>query len=170
LRQIPELELAISATTRPRRPNEVDGRDYWFIGDDEFDDRLAEGDFLEYVQFPWGQRSGTLRSEIQRIADSGRVPVLELELEGAKAVRDEVAGSYAIFVDAPLEELERRLLERATESMGEIGERLEMAREQKLEADEFHRVVLNDDLARASDELEDVVRGELERVGRLSRT
>jgi guanylate kinase len=170
LRRIPELELAVSATTRERRPSEVDGRDYWFISDAEFDRRLAEGEFLEYVRFPWGQRSGTLRSEIQRIGEHGRVPVLELELEGAKAVRDDVPGSYAIFVDAPIEELERRLLERATESMGEIGERVRMAREQKEEADEFHRVVLNDDLDRAAEELAAVVNGELKRVGRLSRT
>jgi guanylate kinase len=170
LARIPELELAVSATTRERRPSEAHGRDYWFISDAEFDRRLAEGEFLEYVRFPWGQRSGTLRSEIHRIADEGRVPVLELELEGAKTVRDEVAGSYTVFVDAPLEELERRLLERATESMGEIGERVRMARVQKEQADEFHRVVLNDDLERAAEELEEVVRGELARAGRLSRT
>ena len=170
LRRIPELELAVSATTRARRPSELDGRDYWVVSDDEFDRRLAEGEFLEYVRFPWGQRSGTLRSEIQRIAENGRVPVLELELEGAKTVRDEVSGSYTIFVDAPLTALERRLHARATESMGEIDERLTMAREQKEEAGEFDRVVLNDDLERAVEALEDVVRGELERVGRLSRT
>jgi guanylate kinase len=170
LRRIPELELAVSATTRERRPSEVDGRDYWFISDGEFDRRHAEGEFLEYVRFPWGQRSGTLRSEIHRIAENGRVPVLELELEGAKTVRDEVSGSFTIFVDAPLRALERRLHARATESMGEIDERLAMALEQKEEADEFDRVVLNDHLDRAAEELEDVVRGELERVGRLSRT
>jgi guanylate kinase len=170
LERIPDLELAVSATTRERRPGEVDGRDYWFITDDEFDRRLASGEFLEYVRFPWGQRSGTLRSEIDRITENGRVPVLELELEGAKTVRDEVSGSYTIFVDAPLRALERRLHARATESMGEIDERLTMAREQKEEAEEFDRVVLNDDLERAVEELEGVVRGELERVGRLSRT
>jgi guanylate kinase len=170
LARIPELELAVSATTRERRPTEVDGRDYWFIGDEEFDRRLTEGEFLEYVRFPWGQRSGTLRSEINRIIDRGRVPVLELELEGAKSVRDEVSGSYTVFVDAPLPALERRLHARATESMGEIHERLAMARRQKEEAEEFDRIVLNDDLERAVEELEGVVRGELENAGRLSRT
>jgi guanylate kinase len=170
LRRIPELELAVSATTRERRPAEIDGRDYWFVSDAEFDRRLAEGELLEHVRFPWGQRSGTLRSEIDRIAEEGRIPVLELELMGAKTVRDEVAGSYTIFVDAPLPALERRLHARATESMGEIEERLRMAREQKGEAGEFDCVVLNDDLERAADELEGVVRGEMERVGRLSPT
>ncbi len=122
------------------------------------------------MTFPWGQRSGTLRSEIDRIAEEGRIPVLELELEGAKTVRDEVPGSFTIFVDAPLPALERRLHARATESMGEIEERLAMAREQKEEAAEFHGVVLNDDLERASEELVGVVRGELQRVARMSRT
>jgi guanylate kinase len=167
---VPELELAVSATTRRRRPSEVDGREYWFLTDEEFDRRLAEGDFLEWVRFPWGQRSGTLRSEIDRIGSNGRVPVLELELEGAKTVRDEVPGSYTIFVDAPIAELERRLWERATESQGEIGERVAMARDQREEAGEFHAIVLNDDLERAVSELEKVVRGQLEGVGRLSRT
>jgi guanylate kinase len=170
LARIPELELAVSATTRERRPEEVDGRDYWFVSDEEFDRRLAAGELLEYVRFPWGQRSGTLRSEIARITESGRIPVLELELEGALTVRNEVPGSVTIFVDAPLPELERRLLERATESAGEINERLEMAREQKRRAGDFHYVVANDDLDRAVGELEDVVRGEINAAARLSRT
>jgi len=93
LGRIPELELAVSATTRERRPEEVDGRDYWFVSDEEFDRRLAAGELLEYVRFPWGQRSGTLRSEIARITESGRIPVLELELEGALTVRNEVPGA-----------------------------------------------------------------------------
>ena len=62
LERMPELELAVSATTRERRPTEVDGREYWFITQQEFDRRLEAGEFLEYVTFPWGQRSGTLRS------------------------------------------------------------------------------------------------------------
>jgi guanylate kinase len=111
-----------------------------------------------------------LRSEIARITESGRIPVLELELEGALTVRNEVPGSVTIFVDAPLPELERRLLERATESAGEISERLEMARDQKRRAGDFHYVVANDDLDRAVAELEDVVRGEINAAARLSRT
>ena len=69
---MPELELAVSATTRERREGEEDGREYWFISDEEFDDKLADGEFLEHVVFAWGQRSGTLRSEIDRIQAHGR--------------------------------------------------------------------------------------------------
>ena len=88
----PELELAVSATTRDRREGEEDGREYWFISDQAFDERLAAGDFLEYVEFPWGQRSGTLRSEIDRIQDKGRVPLLDLEPQGALDVKQNVPG------------------------------------------------------------------------------
>jgi guanylate kinase len=166
LARISDLELAVSATTREQRPGEEDGREYWFISDDEFDRRRDRGELLEWVVFPWGQRSATLYSEIGRIAAGGRVAVLELEPEGALRVKRRVAGSVTIFVDAPLPELERRLLERATESAGEIGERLRLAREQKEQAVAFDYVVVNDDVARAAAEVADIVEGEL--TGRLS--
>jgi guanylate kinase len=153
----PQLELAVSATTRPRRPGEIEGVHYYFIGDEEFDRRLAEGDFLEYHVFPWGQRSGTLLSEIDRISGNGKVCVLELETEGALNVADRIPGAVTIFVTAPIEELERRLQERATESSGEIGERLRVAREQLGVADRFDYVVENDDLERAVAKLSELV-------------
>ncbi len=154
----PQLELAVSATTRARRPGEVEGIDYYFISDEEFDRRLEDGDFLEYHVFPWGQRSGTLLSEIDRIGEEGKVCVLELETEGALNVAERVPGAVTIFITAPIEELERRLLERATESSGEIGERLRVAREQRAVADRFDYVVENDDLERAVGELSGLVR------------
>src|SRR5207244_10092085 len=82
LSQMPELELAVSATTRERRESEANGREYWFISDEEFDEKLAAGEFLEHVEFPWGQRSGTLRSEIERIGGKERIPLLDLEPRG----------------------------------------------------------------------------------------
>jgi guanylate kinase len=151
----------VSATTRARRPGEVDGREYYFMSDEEFDRRLAAGEFLEYVTFPWGQRSGTLYSEIERITSKGRACLLELELEGAATVRDRVEGSVTIFIDAPLRELERRLRGRATESAGEIDERLALAREQRRLAREFHYVVENEDLDEAVAELEAIVDREM---------
>jgi guanylate kinase len=159
LQRIPELELAVSATTREQRPSEVDGRHYWFISDEEFDRRLDEKGFLEYITFPWGQRSGTLRSEIDRIQAAGRIPLLDLETDGARYVQEKVPASVTIFVTAPtFEELERRLRERATESSGEIGERLALAREQLEDANRFDHVIVNDDLERAADEVEEIVR------------
>jgi guanylate kinase len=159
LERIPKLELAVSATTRERRLGEEDGKHYWFITDEEFDRKLEEKGFLEYITFPWGQRSGTLRSEIDRILAAGRIPLLDLETDGALYVQEKVPEAVTIFVTAPtFEELERRLRARATESAGEIGERLALAREQLETADRFDHVIVNDDLSRAADEVEDIVR------------
>jgi guanylate kinase len=162
LERAPELELAVSATTREQRPGEKDGREYWFLSHEAFADRLERGEFLEHVDFPWGQRSGTLWSELDRISAAGRAPLLELETYGALVVRDEVPGSVTIFVKAPtFDELERRLRERATESAGEIGERLELARRQLAQEGEFQHVVVNDNLERATAELVAIVRQHL---------
>jgi guanylate kinase len=162
LSQMPELELAVSATTRERRDGEEDGREYWFISDEDFDERLRNGEFLEHIEFPWGQRSGTLRSEIARIRDRGKVPLLDLEPQGALAVKETVPGAVTIFVEAPsFEENERRLRERATESEGEIEDRLELAREQLDQADEFDHKIVNDDVDRALGDLAEIVRKEL---------
>jgi guanylate kinase len=168
LERVPRLRLAVSATTRACRPAETDGVHYWFISDEEFDRRLAEGGFLEWFRFPWGQRSGTLHSELGRIAAEGGVPLLELELNGALSVKDRVPGARTLFVDAPLEELEKRLRARATESAGEIEERIALAREQKLLADRFDHVVENDDRERAAAECVAIVQRELEAAATMA--
>ncbi|MEX2645421.1 MAG: guanylate kinase [Gaiellaceae bacterium] len=164
------LELAVSATTRPRRPGEQEGRDYWYVSDAEFDRMVAEDDLLEWVSYVSGHRYGTPRSEIDRIRAAGKAPLLDLETEGALRVRDEVPGAVTVFVDAPsFEELERRLRERATESAGEIGERLALARRQQQQAGEFDHVVVNDHLERAADELAGIVNETLSSAGTMSR-
>src|SRR3989440_10268620 len=169
MRRLPELELAVSATTRERRPSERDGREYHFVSEDEFDQLVQEGALPEYVTHSWGPRHGTLRSEIERIRGEGRVPLLDLETHGALVVRDEVPGSITVFVKAPsLDELERRLRERATESGGEIEERLAVAREQLALEDEFDHVIVNDELERAVDELEAIVNKELQAAGSMA--
>jgi guanylate kinase len=157
----PRLELAVSATTRPRRAGERDGVHYWFVSDEKFDRLVADGAFLEWVPYVSGHRYGTLRSEIERIRSRGRAPLLDLEVEGALKIRDELPESVTVFVDAPLRELESRLRSRATESSGEIDERLTLARLQKQQAHEFGHVVVNDRLERALDELVAIVDGVL---------
>jgi len=162
LTQLPELELAISATTRERRRSEENGREYWFISAEEFDEKLRGGEFLEHVVFPWGQRSGTLRSEIARIREAAKVPLLDLEPQGALNVKQTVPGAVTIFVEAPsFEENERRLRERATESEGEIEDRLALARDQLSQADAFDHLIVNDDVDRALAQLEEIIRKEL---------
>jgi guanylate kinase len=158
----PDLELAVSATTRERRAGEREGREYYFVSDDEFQRRVDAGEFLEHLTHPWGQRVGTLRSEIDRIQKAGRVPLLDLETHGALAVRRDVPGAVTIFVKAPsFAELDRRLRERATESGGEIEKRLAIAHEQLAQEHEFDYVIVNDDRERAVNELEAIVDREL---------
>jgi guanylate kinase len=168
LERLPELEVAISATTRLRRQGEEDGREYWFLTDAEFARRVADGDFLEHVTYVSGKRYGTLRSEVDRIAADGRLPVLELETEGALTVKEQVPGAVTIFITAPIPELERRLRERASESEGEICERIGLARNQLEQADEFDYEVLNDDRERAARELEEIVQREVAAAGTMS--
>jgi len=161
LERVPALEVAVSATTRPQRPGEVDGHDYWFLSDEDFSARIEAGEFLEYVSYVSGRRYGTLLSELDRIRGDERVCVLELELEGALRVQDEVGGSVTVFIAADVPELERRLRSRATESTGEIGERIELARLQLEQAHRFRYMVRNDDLERATAALVALVECEL---------
>ncbi len=156
LPRFPELALAVSATTRAQRPGEEDGVHYWFLDRADFDRRVDAGEFLEWVDFV-GNRYGTLRSEIDRLRAAGKAPLLELETEGAKRVKRRTDGAVTVFVTAPVDELERRLRDRATESSGVIEDRLRVAREQLDEASDFDYVVENDDRERAADALAEIV-------------
>jgi guanylate kinase len=156
-----DLKLAVSATTRARREGEGEGREYYFLSEEEFLERAERDEFLEHVVYVSG-RYGTLRSEIERIFNEGRSCVLELETKGARTVRDAVPGAVTVFITVPsFDELERRLRARATETSGVIEERLEVARGQLEEAGDFDYVIVNDELDRAVDELEHVVDYEL---------
>ena len=147
----------------------MDGRDYHFLGEEEFLERVAAGEFLEHVVYVGG-RYGTLRSEVERILERGRSCVLELETKGARTVQERWPDAVTIFVEAPsFAELERRLRERATESGGEIEERLAVARDQLTLEHEFDHVIVNDDLRRATDELEEIVNQKLETAATMGR-
>jgi guanylate kinase len=168
LDRLADLEVAISATTRAQRPGEEDGREYWFLSEDEFAARVAEGAFLEWVEYVSHKCYGTLRSEIDRIAENGRVCVLELELDGALHVQAELPVACTIFISADVDELERRLRERATESTGEIDDRITLARLQLEQAHRFRYMVRNDDVTRASEVLAAIVERELQLAGTMA--
>jgi guanylate kinase len=167
LPRFPELALAVSATTRAQRPGERDGVHYWFLEREEFDRRVVAGEFLEWVDYV-GNRYGTLNSEIDRLRDAGKAPLLELETDGALRVK-RVPGAVTIFVTAPVAELDRRLRERATESSGVIDERLATARRQLELQDEFDHVVVNDDRERAADALAAIVAEALNGAATMAR-
>jgi guanylate kinase len=166
--RVPELEVAVSATTRPQREAEQDGREYWFLTEEEFVARIEAGEFLEHVTFVGG-RYGTLSSEIERIGADGKVCILELEIDGALKVQAEVPNAVTLFIAADVPELERRLRARATESSGEIGDRIEIAREQLEQAYRFRYMVRNDDVDRATDALAALVEQELQLAGTMAR-
>jgi guanylate kinase len=166
--RLPELEVAVSATTRPQRPAEEDGREYWFLSEEEFVARVEAGEFLEHVTFV-GARYGTLASEIDRIAGEGRVCILELEIDGAMRVQEEVDRAVTLFIAADVPELERRLSARATESSGEIGDRIALARFQLEQAYRFRYMVRNDDVDRATDALAALVEQELQAAATMGR-
>jgi guanylate kinase len=160
LPRFPALAPAVSATTRAQRPGEQDGIHYWFLSREDFDAKIEAGEFLEWVDYV-GNRYGTLHSEIDRLRAAGKAPLLELETEGALRVKRREDLAVTIFVTAPVEELERRLRQRATESSGAIGERIETAKQQLELQGQFDFVVENDDRERAADALAAIIAQEL---------
>jgi guanylate kinase len=161
LERVPGLELSISATTREPRPGEVDGRDYHFLAHEEFDERIASEDFLEFATYS-GNRYGTLRSEVSHRLGEGHSVVLEIEVQGARQVRAAMRESVQVFIAPPdPAALRRRLESRGTDSIEAIDARLEVAEQELAAQDEFAHRIINDDLERAAAELEGIVRTEL---------
>jgi guanylate kinase len=148
------LQLAVSATTRSPRDGEVNGIDYHFLSEEDFDRRVAAGEFVEHAVYA-GHRYGTLRSELDRPA---RGIVLEIDVQGARQVRETLPDAKRIFIEPPsLEALEKRLKGRAADSPQQIERRLSAARAELEAAREFDHRVVNDDLERARGELTDLV-------------
>lgn len=161
LARVPDLAVAVSATTRAMRPGEVDGREYHFMSRAEFARLVEDGAFLEHAEFA-GNRYGTLNTELDRIMGTGRSVILEIELQGARNVRRVRPESVSVFIEPPsLDELARRLRARATDAEEEIEARLEVARTEVAAREEFDHVILNDDIARATAELVDVIEAEV---------
>jgi len=162
LRRLPDLELSVSATTREPREGEVEGRDYHFLSREEFDRQVEGKDFLEFATYS-ENRYGTLRSEVERRLQAGRSVLLEIEVQGARQVRAAMPESIQVFIAPPEPAaLRRRLEERGTDSPEAIDARLAVAAQELAAQDEFDHRVVNDDLATAADELERIIRTELE--------
>jgi guanylate kinase len=161
LERVPELELAVSATTRAPRPGEEHGVDYHFLTDAEFDRRVLEGDFVEHASYS-GRRYGTLKSELRKRQDSDASVVLEIEVQGARQVAREMPEAIRIFIAPPSEEtLRLRLVGRGTDDAEQVEARLATAKAELAAQDDFPYVVHNDRLEDAADELERVVRAAL---------
>jgi guanylate kinase len=157
LERVAGVATAVSATTRAAREGERDGREYHFLGRDEFLDRVERDEFLEYAEYA-GHLYGTLRSEVGRHIEAGRSVVLEIELQGARQVRAREPRALFVFIAPPsFAELERRLTGRGTEREDEILLRLSAAADELGSRDEFEYVIINDEVPRATAELVDAV-------------
>jgi len=145
------LEMSVSATTRSPRPAEVNGKDYYFLTRDEFERRRAAGEFIEWAEVHRsGHFYGTLASEIERIQQARQWVLLEIDVEGALKVMEMYPAALSIFLETPsLEEYERRLRGRGTETEEVIQRRLRTAREELQYSARYKFRVVNDDLGRA---------------------
>ena len=161
LERVPSLALSVSATTRSPREGEEDGRDYHFLTEEQFQERIAAKDFLEYASYS-GNHYGTLNSELDRCLAKGRSVVLEIEVQGAQQVRAARPDSVQIFIAPPdASVLRERLRGRGTDSAKAIDRRLKTAEQELAAKDDFDHRIINDDLEQAADDLESIVRNSI---------
>jgi guanylate kinase len=156
--RMPELELSVSATTRRPRTGETQGADYHFLAPEEFEQRVDAGEFVEHASYA-GARYGTLRSELETRTAAGSPVVLEIELQGARQVRETMPSAVQVFIAPPsLDALRARLVGRGTDEPSQIEARLRTAERELAAQDEFAHVVVNDRLEDAVDALVAIVR------------
>lgn len=158
LNDYPQIRFSTSATTRAPREGETDGRDYYFLGEDEFERKVRDNDFLEWEYYS-GNRYGTLQPEVDKLMESGYFPLLDIEVKGALNVQ-EMYGPEAVsvFIKPPsMDVLEQRLRSRGSETDRSLQKRLERAREEMKFADCFDHTVVNDDLDTAYAELQAII-------------
>ena len=151
--QMPNLGLTVSATTRAPRAGEVDGVNYYFLTDDEFSARIEAGEFIEWAQVH-DHRYGTLASEVERNLATGQSLILEIDVQGALAVKERFPHAVLIFIEPPsLEVLRERLIGRGSETSESLELRLHTAESEMHLRDRYDEIVVNDDLDRATEEL-----------------
>ncbi len=142
----PELEFSVSYTTRPARPREVDGKDYCFVSQEQFQAMLRDDDFLEWAEV-FGNRYGTSRAAVDALRAAGKTVLLEIDWQGAEQIRSREPSARSVFILPPDRgELERRLRGRGTDSKENIGRRLREAVTDMAQWEKFDYVIVNDDL------------------------
>lgn len=155
----PSVFFSVSMTTRQPRPGEVDGVQYHFVDDHEFDRLVAAGEFLEHAVVHGLAKYGTPRGPVERALAEGRDALLEIDLQGARQVRANMPDAFFVFLEPPSwDELVRRLVGRGTETEAERERRLETARRELAAKPEFDAVIVNDDVRRASEQLVSLMR------------
>ena len=166
--ELPGTMLAVSSTTRPPRATESNGKWYNFVSEAQFREMVARGDFLEYAQVFGKNWYGTPRAALDEALAKRKDLVLEIDVQGAKQVKQKLPGSVAIFVIPPSRaDLERRIRERGQDSEDEIRRRLDRARDEMLNYSSYDFAVVNDDLERAGREVQAIALGSRCRVHRM---
>jgi len=165
LKDIPNLRFSVSAASRPKRPNEIDGKDYYFIPVDEFRKKIENDEFLEWEEVYENNFYGTLKSEVDRIWESGNHVIFDVDVVGGLNIKKYYGDrALSLFVMPPsVEELEKRLRNRSTESESDLKRRIEKARYEMTFAPQFDVVIVNDDLEKAVTEAKFVVENFLKR-------
>jgi guanylate kinase len=157
--EFPDVWVSVSVTTRRPRPGEIDGVDYVFVDDAEFDRLIADGDLLEWAEVHGAARYGTRRSAVEEHLAAGHPVLLEIDLQGARQVREHMPEALLVFLAPPnQDELERRLIGRGTEDPEERARRLRTAEVELAAVSEFDVTIVNDDVATAAAELVDLLR------------
>lgn len=159
LQACPQLAFSISACTRKPRPNEEHARDYYFYTDVEFQKMIEDDAFIEWEMVYTGKYYGTLKSEINRIWNSDRYPLVDIDVNGALAIQKRhPRTSLSIFIQAPsIEVLRERLLLRGTETPQTLEERIDKAKFELTFSNQFDKIVVNDDINKAMEELKTIV-------------
>jgi guanylate kinase len=160
LETIPQLSFSVSATTRKSRSNEKDGTDYYFISEKDFHNKIHEGDFIEWEMVYEGKYYGTFKSELQRIWNENKTPLLDIDVKGAIHVHEQFDNNcLTIFIEPPsIDELKRRLQSRGTESLESLQTRLNKAVFELSFKHQFNKIVINDNLEEACKESEAAVK------------
>lgn len=164
----PNLYLSISYTSRPIRSNEVNGKDYFFITQEEFENKIAKEEFLEYAQVHYGCYYGTPKKEINEKLDAGYDVILEIEVDGAKQIKNLFPETILIFIMAPsMEIIKERIKKRNTENPEQIIKRFKRAYQEINEVNKYNYVVINDVLEDAVKKVEAILLSEKCRVDRI---
>jgi guanylate kinase len=170
LQHFPQLAFSVSAATRPQRPDEMNGVDYYFMSLEEFQHKIQNQEFIEWEMVYEGRYYGTLKSELQRLRNNNKIPILDIDVKGAIHVQEQYPEqSLSIFVQPPsIEELKRRLEFRNTESPEALQDRLSKASYEISFRHHFNNIIVNDNLQNACEEARHIVSNFLSRHGLLT--
>lgn len=165
IEKYPEFELSVSATSRDPRPGEVNGEAYFFLTNEEFEERIRKGDLLEYAQYV-NHYYGTPKSFVEEKLSEGKNVILEIEIQGAFQVKEKMPEAVLVFILPPdMEELERRLRGRGTETEEQIRKRLARAKEEMEFVDRYDHVIVNEEVEKSVDLVYDIARFEKKKTG-----